>query len=157
MTKRSKGPPAPKRGRGNPTAYHVEYCDLARRMCENGATDQEVADVLRVDRATLYRWLAEHSELRDAMRLGKEPADDRVERALYARAVGYEFDTVKIMQDKGAPVIVPYREHVPPDPTASLRWLLNRRPEAWRDRKELTGADGEPLTVKLSFVPGAGT
>jgi len=35
------------------------------------------------------------------------------------------------------PVIVPYIEHVPPDTTAQIFWLKNRRPEDWRDRKDV--------------------
>lgn len=139
---------------GKPTEYRSEYCDIAKRLCEQGSTDQEIADVLRVHRATLYRWLSEHAEFRDALKLGKEPADDRVERSLFNRAVGYEYDAVKIMQDKGVPIIVPYREHVPPDPGAAFNWLKNRRPEKWRDRRELTGADGEAIPFKavIEFV-----
>jgi len=40
-----------------------------------------------------------------------------------------------------APVYAPYTEHYPPDTTAALRWLMNRQPEKWRDRREvdLTG------------------
>lgn len=146
--------PQPKRGRGKPTAYRSEYCDLGKRMAESGATDLEIADVLRITKTTFYRWLAEHPEFREAVKLGKEPADDRVERSLFNRAVGYEFDSVKIMQDKGEPVIVPYREHVPPDPGAAFNWLKNRRPEQWRDRKELTGEGGGPIPFKavIEFV-----
>jgi hypothetical protein len=28
---------------------------------------------------------------------------------------------------------VPYREHVPPDVTACIFWLKNRKPSEWRD------------------------
>jgi len=31
------------------------------------------------------------------------------------------------------PVLVPYQEHVPPDVTACIFWLKNRRPVQWRD------------------------
>ena len=32
---------------------------------------------------------------------------------------------------------VPYTEHVPPDTTAMIFWLKNRRPEQWRDKREV--------------------
>ena len=89
--------------------------------------------------------------LLQAARVAKDVADARVERSLYNRAVGYTFDSVKIMQDKGRPVVVPYREHVPPDPGAGFNWLKNRRPEEWRDRRELTGANGGPLVVERVY------
>lgn len=139
---------------GKPTDYRKEYCDIAKRLCEAGATDYELARVLRIHPATLYRWFASHPEFREAVKLGKEPADDRVERSLYHRAVGYDHETLKIMQDKGAPVIVRHIEHVPPDPGAAFNWLKNRRPDQWRDRRELTGAEGGPLEVNsvIEFV-----
>ena len=31
------------------------------------------------------------------------------------------------------PVLVPYQVHVPPDVTACIFWLKNRRPAQWRD------------------------
>jgi hypothetical protein len=33
-------------------------------------------------------------------------------------------------------IFVPYTEHVPPDVTACIFWLKNRRPKEWRDRVE---------------------
>jgi hypothetical protein len=55
--------------------------------------------------------------------------------ALYHRAVGYSYDAVKVFMPANSdkPVLVPYREHVPPDTTACIFWLKNRRPKEWRD------------------------
>lgn len=79
-------------------------------------------------------------------------ADDRVERSLYQRAVGYQADAVKIFMPAGAaePVYAPYRENVQPDTTAAIFWLKNRRKEQWRDvtRQEQTGPDGGPIEMK---------
>lgn len=123
-----------KRSRGRPPDYRHEFCEIAARHYAGGATDIQVADVLKVHVSTVYRWQHEHPEFREAAKVAKEVADSAVERALFNRAVGYEYDSVKIMQDKGTPVIVPFREHVPPDPSAAINWLKNRRPEEWRDR-----------------------
>jgi len=32
---------------------------------------------------------------------------------------------------------VPYREHVPPDVTACIFWLKNRKPHEWRDVQQM--------------------
>lgn len=144
------------RSRGRPSLYRAEYCSVAHDLAESGSTDAEIAQALDVHPVTLYRWCAAHPELRKAVRLGKEAADDRVERSLYHRAVGYSHEAVKIMQEKGVPVLVRYTEHVPPDPGAAFNWLKNRRPNDWRDRKELTGEDGGPIRTRtlIEFVGG---
>ena len=61
--------------------------------------------------------------------------------------MGYSHEAVKIFNDGGQPLIVPYTEHYPPDTTAAIFWLKNRRPEQWRDKsqQELSGPGGSPL------------
>lgn len=136
---------------GRPTDYQSEFCQKAADLCVNGATDFEVAEALGVHVRTIYRWKAEHPEFSQALKVGKELADDRVEFSLYHRAVGYSHNAVKIMQNNGAPVIVPYVEHVPPDSGAAMSWLTNRRGEKWRQKQEhaLTNPDGSPLVFQV--------
>lgn len=145
MEKEESGP-----GPGRPSEYRLEFCETAARCYAHGATDIEVADELGVSVATIYRWRHAHPEFRESTKLGKEAADERVEAALYNRAVGYSFDSVKVMQYEGQPVIIPYREHIPPDPGAAFNWLKNRRSGDWKDRKELTGGDGGPVHLVLN-------
>lgn len=121
-------------------------------MAQQGATDREIAEALGIADGTLYRWRHEHPEFREALKLGKESADDRVEASLYHRAVGYRFDAVKIMQYEGVAIVEPYVEHVPPDIGAIKLWLTNRRGDKWRDKQntEHTGANGGPIVVQAS-------
>ncbi|MEO7687982.1 MAG: helix-turn-helix domain-containing protein, partial [Sphingomonas sp.] len=113
-----------------PTTYRPEYAEQARKLCRNGATDREIADILGVCVRTFYRWRAEYDAFAEALTAGKEFADDRVERALYERACGYEYSDVKIFHPSGAqePVIVPITIHVPADVGAAKQWLATRRP-----------------------------
>jgi hypothetical protein len=60
-----------------------------------------------------------------------------VEQSLYRRAVGYSYDAVRIMGYAGEYTHVPYVEHLPPDTTACIFWLKNRRRDLWRDRHML--------------------
>lgn len=135
---------------GRPSDFMPEYVEQAHKLCRLGATDAEVADFFGCNRRTLQRWQHDHPELAEAMKLGKEIPDSRVERALYARAVGYDFEAVKIFCNKdGIVTEVPYLEHVPPDPKAAMQWLFNRRPNEWRLRVEHTGKEGGP--IQLTF------
>lgn len=140
-------PPDDHVGPGRPTKYQAEFCERAANECAQGATDFEVAQALGVHVATLYRWQNEHPEFREALKVGKEAADERVERAVYHRAVGYSYPAIKIMQNNGTPVYAKYTEHVPPDIGAATLWLTNRKPDDWRSKQSLehTGAKGGPI------------
>jgi len=117
---------------GRPSPYKPEFARIAERLCRNGATDIEVADVLGVSVRTFYRWCLLHDEFTAAVRVGKDAADDRVERALYQRAVGYDYTAEKIVTPKGGgPVVMPYMMHVPADVRAAMHWLAIRRPKPW--------------------------
>ena len=135
---------------GRPSDYSPEFCEIAANLCVNGATDFEVAQYFSVHTATLYRWKAKYPEFRDALKVGKELSDERVEASLYHRAVGYSFPAVKIMMVNGAPELVPYTEHVPPDVGAATLWLTNRKGAEWRSRQafEHSGPNGAPITTR---------
>ena len=132
------------RGRGRPTAYKPEYAEQARKLCEFGATDQEMADFFNVDVRTLYRWKGDHPDFCQAQKVGKDYADTRVERSLYQQAIGYEQEEVKIFMPANAatPVYAPFRAKVAPSATAAIFWLKNRRRDDWRE-KVLLGSDPE--------------
>lgn len=135
---------------GRPTDFKPEFVEQARKLCKLGATDQEIADFFEVSARTVYRWKGEHDEFCQALKSGKGEADDRVERSLFARATGYEHDEVDIRVVGQEIIQTPIRKYYPPDTTAGIFWLKNRRPAEWRDKIEtaLTGANGGPIEVK---------
>lgn len=123
---------------GRPSDYREEFAVQAEKLCLLGATDMEIADFFEVTDRTIYRWKHAHPEFCQALKAGKEKADERVERSLYQRAIGYTHEAVKIFMpaNADAPVYAPYREQFPPDTTAGIFWLKNRRPDSWRDKQE---------------------
>lgn len=136
---------------GRPTSFKPEFVEQAAKLCELGATDIEIADFFEVDVRTIYRWRNENEEFCQAVRAGKDAADERVERSLYQRAVGYTFESEKVFQFQGAIVRADTREHVPPDPGAAMNWLKNRRGDSWRDSRHVdnTSSDGS-MTPKIT-------
>lgn len=108
--------------------------EQARKLCLLGATDQEVADFFDVSTRTIYRWKALHDAFCQALKAGKAEADDRVERSLFSRATGYEHDEVDIRVVDHQIVQTKLRKYYPPDTTAAIFWLKNRKPEDWRDK-----------------------
>jgi len=141
---------------GRPTKYKAEYAEQARKLCLLGATDQEIADFFDVEVRTIHRWKAAHDTFCHSLKAGKEQADDRVERSLFQKAVGYEQDDVKIFMPGGAeaPVYAPYRAKIAPDTTAAIFWLKNRRPESWRDKASIdhSSEDGS-MTPSVIILP----
>lgn len=136
--------------RGRPTDYRESYAEGARRLAKLGATDAEVAEFYGVDVRTIYRWKNAHSEFSQALKAGKDEADERVERSLYHRAIGYEQEAVKIFMPSSAeePVYAKYVEKIAPDTTAAIFWLKNRRPEDWRDKREVEHQGGVNITLE---------
>lgn len=127
---------------GRPTDYKPEFAEQAKKLCEIGATDIELADFFGVDVRTIYNWKHSHAEFFQAVCVGKDALDARVERSLYQRAVGYTFESEKVFNYQGEIVRAPTREHVPPDPGAALNWLKNRQPDKWRDKQEVEHSGG---------------
>ena len=131
--------------RGRPTAYRPEFVTQAEKLCKLGATLFDIAQFFEVSTRTISRWMNEHEDFCLAIKVGGAPADERVIASLFHRATGYSFESEKIFNFQGEIVRAATTEHVPPDATAAIFWLKNRRPAEWRDRKEMTGADGKDL------------
>ena len=135
---------------GRPSSYDPEYVKQAEKLCKLGATDLDIAQFFEVHTATIYRWKLEYPEFSEALKRGKEQADELVEDRLFKRATGYSHDATKIFQYEGAPITVAYIEHHAPDTTACIFWLKNRRPDRWRDVKaqEISGPSGGPVQLE---------
>jgi hypothetical protein len=136
---------------GRPTVYDDRYPKQAEKLCELGATDEQIADFFEVAPSTLYLWKHQHPEFSEALKAGKGLADERVARSLYQRAVGYEYDAVKVFMPGGAaePVYAPIRERMHPDTTAAIFWLKNRRPAEWRDKQDHAIEHGGSVGIAL--------
>src|SRR6478609_4923976 len=112
---------------GRPTLFKPAFVGQARKLAALGATDQEMADFFEIDVRTLHRWKHDHEEFCHSLKTGKEVADERVERSLYQKAIGYEQDEVKIFMPGGAkePVYAPFKAKIAPDVIAAIFWLKN--------------------------------
>lgn len=126
---------------GRPTEYDPAYSKQVEKLCELGATDEEIADFFGVSTRTIYRWKLDHDEFCQAIKLGKETADNRVERSLYQKATGFFYTEeqafkIKIGQYKEEVEVVEVQKFQPADTTAQMFWLKNRRKDDWRDKQE---------------------
>jgi hypothetical protein len=102
-----------------------------------GATNDILAGRFEVCRRTIDNWIATIPEFSDAVRQGREVADESVVSALFARATGMEQKMTKVFCHRGQPVTANYTAYLPPDVRACIFWLRNRRPEQWREKRPL--------------------
>ena len=100
--------------------------------------------------STLKEWIKKYPAISAALKKGKELADYEMENALYKKGTGYtvtlrkpiklkevEYDNNgKKISEKEKIEYAEVEEYIPPDVTAQIFWLKNRKPETWRDKRE---------------------
>ena len=142
--------------RGRPSTYDPErHPKIALAFARKGATNIEIAEVLRINQDTLNQWCKKHQELSDALKCGKAEADSRIEASLYQRAIGYTYiERKEFVSTSGQKRFEITHKTVPPDTTAQIFWLKNRRPDEWRDKQqqEITGKDGGPIELAKTMT-----
>ena len=70
---------------GRPTDYPPETAGIARHACMLGATNETLAERFEVSRRTVDTWIATLPAFSDAVRNGRQVADDSVVSSLFAR------------------------------------------------------------------------
>lgn len=115
----------------------------------NGLTDEQIALNIGINRRTLTDWKSKYTPISLTLKKGKEVIDIQVENALLKRALGYNFTEVtrerivdydeKTGEKTGSHIEVTKEvtKEVQPDVTAQIFWLKNRKPQDWRDRKDI--------------------
>ena len=117
---------------------------LLEDWARQGLFDAQIAKNMGISEATLYRYKANHPEIKEALRKGKEVVDIEVENAMLKRALGYTIRIVEQKIDKFGDVHDCERDvHIPGDVTAQIFWLKNRRRQQWRDKVEYSNDGGE--------------
>lgn len=119
----------------------------------NGLTDEQIAANMGITRSTLNEWKKKYSDISDTIKRGKDIVDIQVENALLKRALGYTYiETTQERVDDYDPhtglktgshmeVTKTVTKEVQPDTTAQIFWLKNRKPDTWRDKRNV-GIEG---------------
>jgi hypothetical protein len=119
-----------------------------------GLIDEQIAHNMGIGYSTFREWLAKFPALAAALKKGKAPVDIEVENALLKRALGYECEetTTEIFEmpdGSSRKHIRKTLKHIPPDTTAQIFWLKNRKPGRWRDKIEAPPEAGNELLQAL--------
>ena len=123
-----------KRGRGRPTKYDPRYIPVVRGLVLRGLIDVEIAKMLQIDESTLYDWKLRHADFSQAMQRSKELVCDRLEATMVMRANGFERKVEKATAS-GRKVVI--NEYFPPETSAGKFLLQHRRPEVFREQREV--------------------
>lgn len=136
---------------GRPSKYEPEFAVQVYKLCLLGATEPEIASFFEVCLATVSNWKNDYPEFLDAMRDGKIKADAHIASKLYSRAGGAEWEEeqvikIKVGQFEERVEVIKVKRSAPPDTTAAIHWLNNRRSGNWRSAQSLQqlDKDGKP-------------
>lgn len=111
---------------------------LLEGWARDGLTEEQIAHNMGIGRTTLYEWKQKEPNIANTLKKGKEVADYEVENALFKKALGYTIQINEQKVDKDGCVHDLVKDvHVPPDTTAQIFWLKNRKPKKWRDKVEI--------------------
>ena len=108
----------------------------------DGLTDKQIAENIGVSERTFTGWKKNYPAIYSVLKKGKEVVDRQVENALLKRALGYTYDEVTI---EGGVETKRVTKEVAPDTTAQIFWLKNRKPEDWRDKREIKTNDKDQV------------
>lgn len=122
---------------------------LLEAWARDGLTDEQIAGNIGITVRCLYNWKKKSVPIFQSLKTGKEVADIEVENALRKKALGFreteqavgtrktvEYENGKRVREVSEPVVTEVERYYPPDTTAQIFWLKNRKPGQWRDKRE---------------------
>ena len=121
---------------------------LLEGWARDGLTDEQIAKNIGINRTTLYDWKKKETNIADALKKGKEVIDFEVENALLKRALGYEYE--EETYENGI-LTKKVKKQVPPDTTAQIFWLKNRKKEQWREKVEVVKTDEDLQNINKNI------
>ncbi len=104
-----------------------EGLTLLTGWARDGLIDEQIAHNMGINKATLYDWKKKYPDISDALKEGKEVVDIQVENALLKNALNGNI-------------------------TAQIFWLKNRRPDKWREKREVEVSPNDK-TVNVVVLP----
>jgi len=113
------------------------------QLYKDGAIDKDIISSLNICAETYRKYLRNNRDFYDKVWEIKNEFDvEEVEESLKKRANGFEYEEVhtEINEDKDGKQrksVKRIKKFVPPDTTAIIFHLKNRKPKKWRDKQEV--------------------
>ena len=122
----------------------------------DGLSDEQIAKNIGISKKTFYEWKNKYSNFSDSLKRTKEIADREIENALFKSAKGYDttetVEELRFNKKTGEYEMVVTKKtvrHIPPSNTAQIFWLKNRKPEEWREKREVE--ENDPMVLKKAI------
>ena len=129
-----------KAGRKSKYKTHVEpVLDKIAHWRKQGLTEEQVALKCGVAYSTFRTYIKQFPALISALKKAKEDLVIELEKSLYKRAIGYEYEETEVVVTKNEdgsskPMkVVKKKKHIIPDVGAIIFALTNLAPEAWEN------------------------
>ncbi len=148
---------------GRPTDYTLELSDL---ICSRIAEGESMRSISRDENlpamSTLFKWLRTHSEFSEQYARAKEQSTDALFEDLLDIADDGTNDWMEKHDEEGG--CIGWRENGEAMQRSKLRvdvrkWALSKlKPKKYGDKiqQEISGPDGGPVAVSVSFVDAPG-
>lgn len=121
---------------------------LLEGWARDGLTDEQIALNMGINRRTLNDWKNKYPPISLTLKKGKEVIDREVENALLKRALGYSYTETRVEEsEKDGVKTTRTVKEIPPDTTAQIFWLKNRKPNDYRDKRDVEHSGGINIEV----------
>lgn len=138
---------------------------LIEAWARDGLTMEEFCGKMGISRETFRKWRNRYPEINEAMSVGKELIDYKVENALLKAALGFTTKEIKVTLGKkmlNGEVYEVLKEtttrEVAPNVTACMAWLNNRKHDQWkRNRDKVLDLTEEDSNINITIVRGPKT
>lgn len=115
--------------------YSDEILPKVEELASKGLNNAQIADALLIGNKTFYEWRQKYPQFAHALAKYRGVADIMVENALYANAVGFEYQE---QQGTAMGKVVTVKKFKTGDTRAQIFYLTNRMPDRYKNKVETT-------------------
>lgn len=132
--------------------------DKIEEWSGNGLPMKDIAKNMGIGRTTLYEWRDKSTHIMNALHTGRETKLEKVEHAMFMRAIGYDKEEVHYkFDDEGNKFPMKSRVvHYPGEASLIKYYANNTDPSKWKERVDITDEKSlEKLDTVMTMLDNA--
>lgn len=144
--------------KSNKYITHVKpFFEQILKWKKEGCTEEIISIKLGISHRTLVTYKNQYNELKELLVEGDQDFLFEVEKALYKKALGFEYIEVEELKQKSGDKenikIVKRKKYFPPSDVAIFFTLTNLCPEKWKHKNE-SDIKSNDLNIKVNYIDG---